>query len=35
LHLNGFDDRDPAAHRRMHAVQARVMRTCLRRVDAD
>ena len=32
LHLNGFDDLDPRARRRMHAVQARVMRACLRRI---
>lgn len=32
LHLNGFDDLEPRARRRMHAVQARVMRACLRRV---
>jgi probable rRNA maturation factor len=32
LHLNGFDDRDARSRRRMHAVQARVMRACLRRV---
>jgi probable rRNA maturation factor len=34
LHLNGFDDREPRARRRMHAVQARVMRACLRRLSA-
>jgi probable rRNA maturation factor len=32
LHLNGFDDLEVRARRRMHAVQARVMRACLRRV---
>lgn len=34
LHLNGFDDLEPRAHRRMHGVQARVMRACLRRLRA-
>ena len=33
LHLNGFDDTEPRARRRMHAAQARVMKTCLRRAD--
>ncbi len=32
LHLNGFDDREPRSRRRMHEVQARVLRTCLRAV---
>ncbi len=32
LHLNGFDDLEARARRRMHAVQARVMRACLRRL---
>ncbi len=32
LHLNGFDDLEPRARRRMHVVQARVMRACLRRL---
>lgn len=35
LHLNGFDDLDPRARRRMHAVQGRVMKACLRRVAVD
>jgi probable rRNA maturation factor len=35
LHLNGFDDLEPRARRRMHAVQARVMRACLRRLGVD
>ncbi len=35
LHLNGFDDLEPRAHRRMHAVQARIMRACLRRHGVD
>jgi probable rRNA maturation factor len=35
LHLNGYDDLEPRARRRMHAVQSRVMRTCLRRLRAD
>lgn len=35
LHLNGFDDLEPRARRRMHAMQARVMRACLRRVRVD
>jgi len=35
LHLNGFDDLEPRARRRMHAVQARVMQTCLRRLRVD
>lgn len=35
LHLNGYDDLEPRAHRRMHAMQARVMRACLRRVGVD
>lgn len=35
LHLNGFDDLEPRARRRMHAVQTRVMRACLRRVRVD
>jgi probable rRNA maturation factor len=34
LHLNGFEDREPRARRRMHAAQARVLRTCLRRLPA-
>jgi probable rRNA maturation factor len=34
LHLNGFDDLEPRARRRMHAVQARVMRACLRGLAA-
>ena len=32
LHLNGYDDLEARARRRMHAVQARVMRACLRRL---
>jgi probable rRNA maturation factor len=35
LHLNGFDDLEPKAHRLMHATQDRVMRACLRRISAD
>ena len=35
LHLQGFDDRDPAARRRMLAVQARVLRACLCGLAAD
>jgi probable rRNA maturation factor len=35
LHLNGFDDLEARARRRMHAVQARVMRACLRRLAVD
>jgi len=33
LHLNGFDDTEPRARRRMHAAQARVMSACLRRAN--
>lgn len=32
LHLNGFDDREPQARRKMHTVQERVLRACLRRM---
>lgn len=32
LHLNGFDDLEPRARRRMHAVQARLLKVCLRQV---
>lgn len=35
LHLNGFDDVEPRARRRMHSVQTRVMRACLRRAGVD
>src|ERR1044072_3422750 len=28
LHLNGFDDRTPAAARKMKAMQKRIVRTC-------
>ncbi len=32
LHLNGFDDHEPRARRRMHSVQERVLRACLQRI---
>ncbi len=32
LHLNGFDDHEPRARRRMHRVQERVLRACLQRI---
>lgn len=35
LHLNGFDDREPRARRRMHAVQSRVLQACLARLDGE
>jgi probable rRNA maturation factor len=34
LHLNGYDDIQPADHTRMHQVQNRVMKTCLVRLAA-
>jgi probable rRNA maturation factor len=34
LHLNGFDDREPRARRRMHAVQARIFSRCVRALDS-
>jgi len=34
LHLNGFDDTAPVQRRQMHRAQARVMRTCFRRLAA-
>ncbi len=33
LHLNGFDDRTAAARGRMERAQARVMKTCLKRLS--
>lgn len=35
LHLNGFDDLEPRARRRMHAVQERVMRACLSQLSVS
>lgn len=34
LHLNGFDDRNARDRKRMHALQARLFKACIRRLAA-
>jgi probable rRNA maturation factor len=34
LHLNGFDDSNPRDCKRMHALQARLFKACIRRLAA-
>lgn len=35
LHLHGYDDLNTADHRRMHSVQSRLMKACLRALRGD
>ena len=35
LHLHGYDDLTAKDHRRMHSVQSRLMKACLRAVGGD